>query len=317
MFLTLFSEVTIGNIRFDHITEARVHESITSLSNTAIIVVPKNYNMRERNVMEYLHVGQPAVIKLGYDGELKTEFTGYVSQISSRVPIRIELEDEMYNLRKQRFTKAWENVSLSELLQFITGSYEVDADNVFLGKFSIRNQSAYGVLVSLKDKFGLLSYFDSNQVLNCHFNYNIRHNGAYRHTYNLSLDVRKNGNLLQYKRKGDSDIRIKAISTNLTGEKTVVTVGSDLPNASVRTLNFRNKTESELKELASYEFERLDFDGYEGSIVGFGTPQTRAGDTLAIVSDDKAKNGNYLINAVNIRYKNSTFSRKNFLGAKI
>ena len=77
-------------------------------------------------------------------------------------------------------------------------------------------------------------------------------------------------------------------------------------------------SEAELKARIERELSKKSFDGYEGTITGFGTPQTKAGDTLKIVdTENPEREGEYLIKSVKVRFNNSGYRRENELSYKI
>ena len=86
----------------------------------------------------------------------------------------------------------------------------------------------------------------------------------------------------------------------------------------MRTLSYANKTAPELRELALAEYKRVSFDGFDGTVTGFGLPRTNAGDTLKLVSErEPERNGMYLVESVTVRYGNAYFERINRLGYKV
>jgi hypothetical protein len=141
------------------------------------------------------------------------------------------------------------------------------------------------------------------------------------HEYVIGKNVKKNE--LKYKRKEDFKVRFKAVATNPNGKKTTATVGAKEKDASERTLNFAGPmTKEELKQKAEAAMSKVVYDGYTGSITGFGVPQTRAGDALLIRDDlepdNNYRDSKYLIEKVDISYNESSgFSRQNTLSYKI
>jgi hypothetical protein len=73
-----------------------------------------------------------------------------------------------------------------------------------------------------------------------------------------------------------------------------------------------------LRELALAEYQRVCFEGFEGTVTGFGIPRTGAGDTLKIVSPrEPEREGKYLIESVTVRYGNAYYERVNRLSYKV
>ena len=91
-------------------------------------------------------------------------------------------------------------------------------------------------------------------------------------------------------------------------------------DAEKRTMNFGSDvtSEAELKKRIQTELENKSFDGYEGTITGFGTPQTKPGDTLKLVDrENPEREGEYLIKKVKVKYSQSGFRRENELSYKM
>ncbi len=318
MLFAMNAQVTVGNVIFEHITKCEIKQSVKEFTDVAEVTIPRNFTLKNKNVLDYIKVEDKSEIKLGINGVLYTEFTGYVTEISSDIPLRISFEDEMYKLKKGVLNKSWKSVKLKEILMFIAPDYKIKAPDVDLGSFGISNDTPYFVLKELRKQYGFSSYIKKD-TLYCGFAYDIRNEAKFNHVYEFYKDIPSGGNKLKFQKKDDFEIIIRAISNNRDGSKTKIEIGhKDSENASLRTLNFSEKTETKLNELALKEFERLNFDGYRGSITGLGHKKTKAGDSLTINdSKDTGKNGTYLIESVNIKWENSLFWRENSLSYKI
>ncbi|MNV94132.1 hypothetical protein D3C71_1889030 [compost metagenome] len=73
------------------------------------------------------------------------------------------------------------------------------------------------------------------------------------------------------------------------------------------------------KKIADAHYSKNVFDGYTGSITGFGIPRTRAGDSLRVEDPREPQlDGDYLISKVTISWDESGgFSRTNELSFKL
>src|SRR4051812_2015686 len=100
-YLNMSAHITIGDVYFTSITSVSIQQSVTAISTTATIVLPRFYMQLDgRFVLDYIKVGQAVAIKFGYiETGIVNEFNGYVSSISSDIPIEITC-DEMYPLRQ-------------------------------------------------------------------------------------------------------------------------------------------------------------------------------------------------------------------------
>lgn len=319
LYLNLCSKLTIeskdgGTVVLDRISSAEISKTVETLGDKATVVVPRRYGNGTDELKFYIAVGDKVTLELGYNDDLKVEFEGYIREIESGFPMRLHLDDETFLLRTNSLVKSWKSVTLKEVLQFIAPGYEIDCHDATLGKFQIDNQSTLSALRMLKERYGFYSAIRGGKLI-CKFKYDIVEDKQV-HVYNFSKNVKKHS--LKYRRKEDQNIRIKAVSYNKDGKKVKEEVGSTEQNADTRTLSYSNKTSSELRELALAEYKRLCFDGFEGSITGFGLPLTNAGDTLKIISPrEPERDGKYLIESVTVRYGNAYYERINQLSYRV
>lgn len=319
LYLNLCSRLTVeprtgGKVVLDRISEAEISKTIEVLGDKATVVIPRRYGNGKDELKYYVSVGDRVRLELGYNGDLKVEFEGYIREIESGFPMKLHLDDETYPLRSNSFVKSWKNVTLKELLEYIAPGYEIECHDASLGKFQIDNQSTLWVLRFLKEHYGFYSAIRGRKLI-CKFKYEMAQSKQV-HVYDFSKNVKKSS--LKYRRKEDRKVRIKAVSYNKDGKKITETVGSKEEYVSIKTLSYTNKTGTELRELALAEYRRMCFDGFEGSVTGFGIPQTGAGDMLKIVSvKEPEREGQYLIESVTIRYGDTYYERINKLSYKV
>ena len=71
--------------------------------------------------------------------------------------------------------------------------------------------------------------------------------------------------------------------------------------------------------MADKELQTISYDGYQGSITGYGLPRTMPGDSLQIIDDRELdREGVYLIDSVQIRYGSDTgYERINQLSYRL
>lgn len=328
LLLNMNAHVTLGNVQLSNVNKFEISENILEMSNTAKITIPYNYaKLNEKPILERFKVGDKVLIQAGYDGDLKTEFVGYIKEIETDRPLIIHCEDETYPLRQTNYVKSYQSTTLKQVLTDVIPSklMKIECPDMKLGKFQIDNASAFAVLQTLMSDYGLYSRLQ-NGVLKVGLVYDFGEKTK-EHTYYLNElptvavyrgNVKKNE--LKFKRKEDFKVRYKATATNPNGKKTTVIVGNKDGDASERTLNFAGPlTEKELKEIAKSVMAKTVYDGYTGNITGFGMPRTHAGDSLVIQNYEQPECfGKYLIEKVEITYDESSgFSRKNTLSYKI
>lgn len=326
LFLNMTAQVQLGNVSLKNISSFEIDENILEMSNTAKIVIPRNYSkLKDKAILEQIKAGDPVTLDVGYDGDLQREFTGYIREIESDAPLVIHCDDETYPLRQTNYIKSYQDATLKQVLtDIIPSSISFDCPDVRIGKYHIDNASAFAVLQDLMKHYGLYSRLQQG-ILKVGLAYDFADNTT-NHIYTINApadrpyqkNVKKND--LKFKRKEDFKVRYKAISNNANGKKTVVIVGNKEKDASERTLNFPGGlTEAQLRERATAVMAKTVYDGYTGDITGFGLPRTHAGDTLELRDSlEPERAGRYLIEKVNISYSlSSGFSRKNTLSYKV
>lgn len=326
LFMNMTSQVELGKVSLKHINSFEIDENILEMSNTAKLTIPRNYGkLNGKPILEQIKVGDKVTIDTGYDGQLAREFTGYIREIESDIPLIVHCDDETYPLRQTNYVKSYKDVTLKQILtDIIPSSIKFDCPDVRVGKYQIDNASAFAVLQDLMKHYGLYSRlqegtlkvglaYDFGDKTTTHiYTINAPSDNVYR------VNVKKNE--LKFKRKEDFKVRYKAISNNPNGKKTTVIVGNKEKDASERTLNFAGPmTEAQLRERANAVMAKTVYDGYTGEITGFGLPRTHAGDALEIRDSlEPERAGKYLIEKVNITYDESSgYSRKNTLSYKI
>ncbi len=336
MYYTAKAEILIGKVKIHGVTQVEVNNSIDTIGGTAKITLPRNWMRSDgKKLLDLISTGDPVTIHLGYNGKLKTEFNGYIAHIGDTTPLVLECDDAWYKFKHaDHITKSFKLVSLKELLQFIFPGYDVQCmDFTFSGGYIIRDVTPYTVVKKIKDEVGSCAKLDEDaKTISCFWPYDFQ--GFKKHTYvfgtrdgthlnalrdrRLAPNIAANG--LKFVKKDDRKLQITGKARQKNGTVITATVGSKDDDAEKRTMNFGSdvKTESELKSRIETELKNKSFDGYEGTITGFGTPQTMPGDVLELIDPERpARNGAYLIKRVKVTFSQSGFRRENELSYKI
>lgn len=191
-YLNLNARVTLGNVELSNVSEFEINESVTEMSTTARLVIPRNFALRnDVALLQQFKVGDRVTIECGYNGELHTEFIGYVAEIGSDIPLVIQCDD-MYQLRQNNFIKSYPvGTTLRQILTDIVPSdIKIECDDVIVGKYLIDNASTFAVLQDLASNFGLFSRLN-NGVLRVGLAFSYAEN-TQRHTYKIGVNVKTN-----------------------------------------------------------------------------------------------------------------------------
>jgi len=336
MYYTAKAEIQIGKVKIHGVTQVEVNNSIDTIGGTAKITLPRNWMRSDsKTLLDKIATGDRVTVQLGYNDNLKTEFTGYIAHIGDSTPLVLECDDAWYKYKRaDHITKSFKRVTLKELLQFLFPGYDVQCvDFTFSGGYIIKDVTPYTVVKKIKDEVGFCAKLDEDaKTISCFWPYDFQ--GFKKHTYvfgtrdgTLLKDLRDRrlvpnvaANGLKFVSKDDRKLQITGKARQKNGTVITATVGSKDPDAEKRTMNFGSdvKTESELKSRIETELKNKSFDGYEGTITGFGTPQTMPGDVLELIDPERpARNGAYLIKRVKVTFSQSGFRRENELSYKI
>lgn len=311
----LTCRITIGDNRFSEVNEVRIDSSWKEIGETAFISLPNLEGALERTI----NTGDRVTIELGYDGVLREEFRGYVKSISPKIPFNIECEDEVYNLKRSEVIKSWKSVSLIEVLKFIAPGVELSPSipDITLSPFRISKATAFEALKKLKEEYLLAIYFRNGRLYAglayTEFTATTGGDGAFAR-YHFQRNVVADD--LVFRKIEDVKLKVQAQSFIGNNEKITVEVGD--MEGETRTLVFQGiQSEKALKKLAEEKLSTLKYEGYYGSLTGFGEPFIKHSGVVQI-EDDKypRRTGRYLVDRVETSFGTGGFKRKLDVGPK-
>jgi hypothetical protein len=303
-FFRLIGKISIGQYFFDYVNEVEVNSSWENLTDTAKITLPKKLSFKNKPLANgadaLFKKGDKVKIELGYAGKLletlNTVFEGYISAIKPNVPFTIECEDAMWLLKQSTVTKSWKSVSLKALLFDTVNGLDVIADDIELGQFRVTRVTPAQILQELKEKYGLYSWVRDGKLycgkVGSLLNANIR-------KFVFQEDVISAD--LAYLRKNDIKIKVKGISILPNNTKIEVEEGDS--DGELRTFNYYNLKEADLRKVVKEDAARLRYEGYKGNFESFLLPFVRHGD-IALLDDLLLpdRKGKYLIKSVNTTF---------------
>lgn len=297
------SHIEIGKYKFiDRLNFALVNQSWKELAQTAMLRLPNIKRLLEKEIK----VGNEVVIRLGYNDNLVEEFRGYVSVITPGTPMEFECMDEMWQLKQRSVTKAWRSTTVKEVLQYLVPDAALEVPDINLQPFRLDKVTVFEALKKLKEEYSLVIYFREG-VLFCGLAYQEDPGEV-----NYNLSGRKANCMvgdLTFRKKEDVKIKVRAISIMSNNTKKEVELGD--ADGEIRTLHFYNLSETELRRQAEEKINLLKFDGYRGSLIGFGLPHAKFGMTANIMDYNyPERKGIYFIDAVKTTYSVSAGYRR-------
>lgn len=303
-------EVTIGDLKFNYVHAIDIKSSWKTLNDECHIMLPNQKDMLA--AINSMDAGASVTVKLGYNGELETEFEGYVKSVSANHPYTITCWDGMWNLAQQEVTKSWESTTLKEVVQYLVGDATVsDIPDVTLAPFKLNRVTKAAALQKLKDEYGLVAYFRGTKL---YVGLAYYEQGLGEYVYHFEKNIAKRDNRLEFKRKEDIKLKVKGVS--ILPDNTKIEVNAGDSDGDLRTLHFYDLTEAELKRQVVDKVNLMKYSGYRGSFMAKGQPRPVHGGTAKLLSDlYPERNGSYLIDEVHTTFNGNTgFSRKITLG---
>ena len=341
----LNSDITIGpykrvkphQVKIDKSMFTYVDKAVIKLPITARIVQAGEVITKSMETAKAFAEGDKVLIKLGYNGVLKTEFDGFISRVNFTSPLEVECEGYSYQLRKRTYLKTFKNVELVEVLRYLVAGTDIVLDEANIPAFKIdklvlQNHSGTEALDLIK-KIGSQ---DGIQVIQIFFTGYMLYAGLqYLKTkadvkYRLGWNVIKDNNLKQRQAK-NAEVTVHYIGEKKDGSNVKVAIKNKTQTAVIKTngqagISGEEKVikthsvtdESSLTQMAEKFHSKMTYDGYEGKITAFGVPYCEPG-YRAVLDDQKyvERSGNYIVESTEVTYGTSGFRRIVGIGAKL
>lgn len=284
---------------FDKINSITITRSWDNQTQTAKVILPRNVQYNKRNIYEganaIMRRGDKITITGAYHPNETVVFTGYISKINNNVPIELQCEDEMF-LLKQTISPnlTYKSVNLRTLVaKMLTNtSLPFKAINAELGPIRLQGASVGKVLQTLRDQYGLYSYFVDG-VLRVGLAY--YPNEANTGVFLFELMV-KDGMNLTYLKKDDVKVQVKGIIIKDNAREEYIYGDA---TGDTRTVFQYGGTKSDLDLKCNSFLEQSNYTGYYGGFRTFLEPIMKPGD-YALVDSYKypERKGKYLIKEV-------------------
>ncbi|MEM7372823.1 MAG: hypothetical protein AAF587_29650 [Bacteroidota bacterium] len=287
--------IEIGQYEFGFAHALKVESSWENLTDVATIQVPRKLAFNGKAVAQgdsLFRKGDRVTVKVGYDSELDTIFEGNVSAIKPLLPMAFDCQDDMWLLKQSNFNLSYKSATIKQILSDISPIPFQSVDGN-LGPFRISDVSGAQVLQELRRVYGLHSFIRSGTLF-CGLAY--WGDGA-THTFKFGHHIIEEYTNLEYLKKEDIRLAIKAVSILPNNQKIEVKVGDD--GGEVRTLPFLGMDQAQLTATAEKHLEKFRIEGYKGSFSTFGQPSVMHGDTVELIDDTYPdRNGKYLVKSV-------------------
>jgi hypothetical protein len=294
-----------------HSYEAKksVHQIVqTCKLGLPLSILYRNNDLLERaKLIDKIKEGDKVTVYLGYNGDNKKEFEGYIKRINPKIPLELELEDSMYLMRKIRLKKSFKKNDVRDVITYLLDElykqqgvrFELYADipKVEVFNFWMNGANGITVLQELEDKYLLSSYLteiNGKPTLYVGLMYGLKKNHV-KYVFNrntISLDD------LKYNQPGDRTFKVEISHINNAGLEKKYVFGD--PKGEEHKIRLSgSRTEADLKHHAEGVLEGLKAGGYKGSFTTFLIPHVEPAD-VAVCNDAqfKERSGNYYISTV-------------------
>lgn len=298
-------EITLGGYRLATFESVRIEKTSEALSDVATITLPATVYNRPIQVEDKIRRGDRVTIRLGYDGDLRTEFTGFVRSISPNTPMKLECEDEIFLFRKPVKDKLFKNADVAEVLQYLIDQVNptlpvdqrfklvFDARGVRYEKLLVKGVEAYDVLEQLRRETGL-ALFCRGTELHGHLLYSEKRGLA---EYDFARNIQQ-GSQLEYVRAEGVKVKVKVIGKTKGNANVEAEAGVD--GGEVRTIRRPNISDpTALQTIANETLKRYRYDGYKGHIKTWLVPYVEHGYSAQLRDEEYPERaGRYYVEAV-------------------
>jgi hypothetical protein len=320
-------KITVGDYVIQAIDSVSITKSVENLADKAVIVIAGTYMNRAIRVEDKIQEGDPVEIRLGYDDDLKMEFSGYLNAIvTDDAAIQLECEDALYLFRKPLPDKEYKNITLDALLQIVVDEvnarnasqktpthYAINSDFHYpYDKFVFSKTTAFDVLKKVQEETGANIYF-KDEILHIHEPYSKIFNTD-SVIFDFSRNIEKSS--LKYVLFKNKKLEVVVNFTGKDGKTNKQTYGT--PGGEKKEFKNTDTNEEAAKIRAKGEYNLFAIDGYEGNFTGWLLPFVEPAYKIRLQDKDYPyKNGNYYVVAVDTKFSSSGGSRVVTLGKKI
>lgn len=285
--------------------ECEIEKNVENLADVAVITLPETVLNQALKVKDKIGRGSEVTIKAGYNGDLKTEFIGFVRDITTDGSLKIHCEDALFLFRKGIKDKMFKTTSVKQIADYVCSEigegYKVICDyDLNYEKFVIHQATGYDVLQKLQEETKANVYFNTEKK-ELHIHPPFTEKGGYV-IYCMQKNIEKSS--LEYKKAIDRKLEVTVESIQKNG--TVKTVKSGNTGGDTVTLKVGQMSEADAKKIAEAEVLKRSSDMYEGSFDTWLIPYCEPTYSAKIVDFDYSEQSAiYYVKATKINISSS------------
>ncbi|MGN6604566.1 MAG: hypothetical protein ACTHK8_19055 [Ginsengibacter sp.] len=300
-----------GKYRLRGLHACEIKRSVHQIVQSAKLQLPLSVVFRNQQLLsrirlvDKIKVGDAVKIDLGYNGNNRTEFTGYIKRINAKQPLELELEDEMYLMRKVIFKKSFKKAQVRDVLKYLLDGLNEkyntgielykEIPDLTVTNFVIDNASGVEALQALADTYFLASYLvtlNGKKTLYSGLKYGLMLDEIkYKINRNvISVDE------LKYDESDVGDHRVNITNIKNDGSVYKFSYGNKKDTA-FNFYYYGDYTEAQLKHMADAELAKK-VTGYRGTFETFLIPNAQPGNIANITDEQFNRNGRGYIGTV-------------------
>jgi len=348
-----FQQVTNGrnmSFSFNFVNEFSATDEWVNLTNECKITFPKNMYVKDANgilqplggtqsdlqVNNLFQRGDKVTVKYGYwleDGNSSVTqiFQGYISKVTSKKPIQLECQNNMWKLKQIPCKRQVWSSSLKSLFQLLLAGTEFTVNqlsDVNIGSFIIENETVAQLCERLRKDFHIESYFRGNELrlgLSPYIASEAVTTNVFAFQQNIisdQLDFQRKDDIklsavcqsintvsAGYNKKGEEKTKKERLTvlvyTDSSGnfQHIVKKKGEELPantEGERRTLFFPNISDvTTMVNLGIAELKKYYYTGFKGKFTTFAYPFVKLGDHIQIIDHIMPdRSGKYVVRGV-------------------
>lgn len=310
MLVALQSKIKIGSFSFSGVHSLRVKRSLNTYVVEGEIKLPTRARLRSRknpkqvkevDTSKQFKEGDKVEIYTAYDGRYNKEFEGFVKRINTTVPMSIEVEGYIWQMRRNNVSKFWKSATVKEIMQEAIKDTDVVlevADDMPVVNFLARDVTGAMVLENLIKKVSkgvLTAFFIEHNKLWIGLKYTNPLNDV---RYQIGRNVIDDNQLVK-RLASDTKVTVEFVHREKDGKrqrgKATNGVGK-VKKVQVQAV----QNPDWLKRLAGAKLEKETYDGLEGKLTTFLEPFAQPGDKAILLPDKFDRQGNNIIEAVEV-----------------
>jgi len=295
MFYVIYGEIEFpatasrGKVVIRRFSSIRIDSSWKTLTDTAAVVLPRNTSDFDKDKLNaFFRPGDQVIIRAGYNGEMIEEFRGYISSVTTGVPVVINCEDEMYQLKRKQASISKAKCTIKQLLEAIAPGYKITCKDESIGSVRYSGKMTSEILDDIRSKLGLYTYF-RGKTLVCG---------------RTATDIDKTSSIILERQASESikdraveRVFVRVVSPQKKGKPLKAEKGDSTGN--MISIRQPNLTQVEIDTVAKALYKKATTPGLDGDLTLFGIPSLQHGSKASIKSlFYPEKDGTYYIDSV-------------------